>query len=131
MTEIYSPVRPMPTHVIKISGIEKKNMDNQERGTQDLGQTFRTAMQPQPQSKTQAYRDTLHKLSQSTAGWVVVTSVLTFVILYWINPPIVQNNRNDNDMSKPVPNYITLAVLSGLAGMAVGGFTWYYGHRHK
>lgn len=96
----------------------------------DLENTFRTAVQQsQSQTKMQGYRDTLHKISQSTAGWVVVTFVLTFVILYLINPPIVQCHRNENDMTKPIPNYTTIAILSGLAGMAVGGFTWYHSQR--
>lgn len=92
-------------------------------GRQDLEQTFRTAVQTQP--KPQAYRETLYKLTQSTIGWVFITFVLTFFVLYIINPPFVQCHRNDNDMSRPAPNYSTIGILSGLSGIVVWGITWY------
>jgi Na+(H+)/acetate symporter ActP len=44
---------------------------------------------------------------------------MTFLFLYFLNPPISQQKKTDNDLTKPSPNITIISILSLLAGIAV------------
>ena len=99
-------------------------------GRPDLEQTFRSAVRSptQTHSGTQdgpMYAKLTHKVMYSSAGWSMITFFVVFVMLYLINPPIVQCHRNENDLSKPQPNMTTILILSTLSGIMVWGLTRY------
>ena len=94
-------------------------------------EVFRHALQETPQyskpildfkfgaSHSQTYKKFFHNALNSTLGWAIITSVMTFILLYALNPPIVQQNKNDHDLVKPSPNVYIILVLSLLAGGGV------------
>jgi hypothetical protein len=95
-------------------------------GKLDLEQTFRSAVRSPTQAHTgmqngSMYANLTHKVVYSSAGWSIITFFVVFVLLYLINPPIVQCHRSENDLSKPKPNLTTILILSTLAGVMVWG----------
>jgi hypothetical protein len=78
---------------------------------------FREALEPR--EVTGSGGGLFHKMLFSAIGWSVFTFVFLFAFLYMLNPPIVQCTKTENDMSKPTPNTVTIAVLSGVGGLCV------------
>jgi hypothetical protein len=97
-------------------------------GKLDLEQTFRSAVRSPTQTNTGTQNGSMYarltrKVMYSYAGWSIITFFTVFVLLYLINPPIVQCHRNENDLSKPNPNLTTILILSALAGVVVLGLS--------
>ena len=97
-------------------------------GKLDLEQTFRSAVRSPTETNTgtkngSMYAKLTHKVMYSSVGWSIITFLVVFVLLYMINPPIVQCHRNENDLSKPNPNLKTILILSALAGVMVLGLS--------
>ena len=69
-----------------------------------------------------AGRDTpnlTYRLVHSTYGWALIVFVVSFAFLYLTNPPIVQCQRPENDMTRPPPNTLTIFVVSACAAVAL------------
>jgi flagellar motor component MotA len=65
------------------------------------------------------YKTLMNKVIYSTIGWAFITTIMTFLFLYFLNPPISQQKKTDNDLTKPSPNITIISILSLLAGIAV------------
>ncbi len=62
----------------------------------------------------------VHNLLLSTPiGCGILTSVVLFLFLLFLNPPIVQNKQKENELSKPSPNLLTILIISILSGLGV------------
>ena len=90
---------------------------------------FREAIQPNGgnssslSSSKNSYEQIFHKILHSPIGWSVITFIVIFVVLYFLNPPIVQNKKQENEMTKPTVNPIIVLVISAVAGIIVYGYT--------
>jgi hypothetical protein len=82
---------------------------------------FREAVKPTPNSNARQWQRAFY----SPFSWAALTSLFIFVFLYLINPPITQCQKSDNDMIKPVPNLMTIVIVSIASGVIVLGLHWY------
>lgn len=85
---------------------------------------FRTAVRSA--DNTSSVGPSIARRLVSTAfGWAIIVAVVTFVFLYFVNPPFVQCARTDKDVSRPPPNIMTISILSVLSGAAVLGCVYF------
>lgn len=75
----------------------------------------------------QGWTHTLYtRLTASVYGWALVIGLVTWVFLYVINPPLVQQSTSDtNDLTRPPPNLTTITLLS--LGASVALILWQRG----
>ena len=69
--------------------------------------------------QSEKYYSMISKVFYTTWGLSLLTSIILFIFLYQLNPPIVQNSKKDKDLSKPGPNFWTISIISILAGSGV------------
>lgn len=97
-------------------------MDSRSELRPDLENTFRSAVAPKfgaPQQDGPLYTKLTKKIVNSDWGWALVTGVVVFLILYFMNPPFVQNKKDTDDLTKPAPNLTIITIVSVIAGLAV------------
>jgi hypothetical protein len=62
---------------------------------------------------------------QHQTGFIIMGVILfVFIFLYWLNPPIVQCKKTENDLIRPPPNLYIISMISLLAGGMVFGMTF-------
>ena len=66
-----------------------------------------------------SYKNIVNKVIYSTIGWAFITTMATFLFLYLLNPPIVQQQKTDNDLTKSSPNLTIVLIMSLLSGISV------------
>ena len=72
-----------------------------------------------------SFKKLIYKFSTSVLGWSVLTVIIIFLSLYFINPPFVQQKRTENDLSKPLPNIYCILGVSAACGVVVLGLVKY------
>ena len=62
---------------------------------------------------------TVAKCLESSLGWTIFTIIVVFLYLSWLNPPFVQQSKENDDLTRAPPNYTTVAVISACSGAMV------------
>ena len=76
---------------------------------------FRRTLESEP--RTFDTKTLTSRITNSEYGWMVLVFVVVFLLLWYINPPIVQKKKTD--MSAPSPNITTIFVLSLICSCAL------------
>lgn len=85
-----------------------------------LESSFRQAVNAPPPGPQGSLPQTLaRKLVHSTYGWALIVFVVSFAFLYLTNPPIVQCQRPESEMTRPPPNTLTIFGVSASAAVAL------------
>ena len=81
------------------------------RGDQNHGENFNLF------SGT-TYKNMLNKIAYTNIGWAFITSLVIFITLFILNPPITQE-KSEHDLTTSRPNIKIIGILSLLSGVVV------------
>jgi hypothetical protein len=80
---------------------------------------FRDTLAPNGKSQENSYQTMISKIFYSSIGWAIIVFFVVSIMLFMLNPPIVQNKKSENDLSKQRPDVFIIAIFSGISAIAV------------
>lgn len=86
--------------------------------TGELRRAFEEAVNP-PVPTPKGFRQTAQRIASSNVGLALIGGLLTMIMLYVINPPMVQTKSAQGDLERPRRNPAKIFAWSTVSGVVI------------